>query len=302
MKKRNLAFVLLGLLAMLVIPLSFGTAAAQEQSALPPSHPMPFPYQPAVSGIVNADNSPARILICPEVIWAPATGGGTWMSRLQVTAQETGAIVQANFFYGTSQTGYYTLFTSTSTSGNESKTYPNILSTLGTLAGLNLYGYVGTLVLTTQSTSYHIIADVETMNGNYGKSFPAVQWIDNASFNYGRSYNCMIQDISNDATWRTGVGVWNGSAYNISVTFYVIGSTWTYYGSTFSYTLAPWQFVSFNPFVQAGLGASSLDGYRLWGTVTSTTQPSPYSLGLFIYGSKANNLTNDSAALFFRPY
>jgi len=142
------------------------------------------------------------------------------------------------------------------------------------------------------------MADVETSNGNYGKSFPGVQFIDNNSFNLGR--NGMMEDISNTATFRTGVGCWNGSAYSITVRFWVIGSTWA--GYSFDKTIPGWTFISFNPFVEAGVGGSSLDGYRLWVEVLSTTGPSPYYDGLFVYGSKANNITNDSSALFARPY
>ena len=31
------------------------------------------------------DNSPSRVICFPEVIWAEATGGGTWTSELQLT-------------------------------------------------------------------------------------------------------------------------------------------------------------------------------------------------------------------------
>jgi hypothetical protein len=294
MEKRRLAVVLLGLLAVLVIP--FSIARAQQDGNLPPAQPVPLP-DPFLAR-EGADNSPAQVLICPEVIYAAAAGGGTWVSRLQVTAVETGTQVRAAFFYGSTATGYYTLFTS---SGSyQSSTYSNILSTLGTLAGVSLYGRVGTLVLATQGSSNHIIADVETLNGNYGKSFPAVQWIDNASFNYSTRHYGLIEDISNTAAWRTGVGCWNGSSYTITVRFYVLTSAWVYIGSSFVKTLTAWQFVSFNPFTEAGL-TGSYDGYRLLIDVQSTTAPSPYSLGLFVYGSKANNYTNDSMALFARP-
>ena len=302
MSKKRTAFLSFGLLAILVLPCSIGLAADPQEGALPPSHPMPVPAPRfgGIEGTSNADTSPAKNLVLPEVIWAPATGGGTWVSRLQVTALEMGTNVYAAFFWGTgNQAGYYKIFTSSEP--NESVTFPNILDTIGSLYGTSLYGQVGALFLTTgNDDTHHIIADVETMNGNYGKSFPGLQSTDNTSINLLRSG--MIEDISNTSTWRTGIGCWNQLAFTVSVTFYVISNTWTYVGTPFSYTLAPWQFVAFNPFTQAGLSGYSLDGYRLFINVTSTTQGSPNPSGLVVYGSKANNITNNSCALFCKQY
>jgi len=301
MSERRVGFIILGLVVILGLPFLSGAAAGQQEGALPPAKPMPVP-EPGPGGIVgtsNADTSPARVLILPEVIWAPATGGGDWVSRLQLTTLELGTVVQASFFYGGTQTGYYTIFTST-VGANESATFTNILNTLGSLSHIGLYGQVGTVVLATQDDDHPIIADVETMNGNYGKSFPGLQYTDNNSVNVTRPG--MIQDISNSATWRTGVGCWNGSDTSITMRFWVVTSAWSYVGNTFDITLNGWQFIAFNPFSLAGLGSSSLDGYRLYMQVQSTTGTSPFPKGFFIYGSKANNTTNDSCALFCKQY
>ena len=301
MVKRRWGFIILGLVAILALAFSAGAVGVQGQAATPPTRPMPVPEpQPGeIVGTSNADTSPARVLILPEVIWALATGGGTWVSRLQVTALEAGTVVKASFFWGGTQTGYYTIFTSMG--AHESATFTNILSTLGSLSGTNLYGQVGTMVLAAQGDDlHHIIADVETMNGNFGKSFPGLQYTDNNSVNVTRPG--MIQDISNSATWRTGVGCWNGSDTSITMRFWVVTSAWSFVGNTFDITLSGWQFIAFNPFSLAGLGSSSLDGYRLYMQVQSTTGTSPFPLGFFIYGSKANNTTNNSCALFCKQY
>jgi len=111
MSKKRTAFFSIWLLAMLVLPSFLSPAAGQQDGALPPSHPMPVPAPRfgGMEGTSNADTSPAHIIILPEVIWAPATGGGTWVSRLQLTALEMGTVVQASFFWGTNQTPYYTI-------------------------------------------------------------------------------------------------------------------------------------------------------------------------------------------------
>ena len=52
------------------------------------------------SGTLGKYNSPAQQKILPEVIWAAATGGGTWMSEVQVTDISGGS--QVSVYYNTS--------------------------------------------------------------------------------------------------------------------------------------------------------------------------------------------------------
>ena len=88
----------------------------------------------------------------------------------------------------------------------------------------------------------------------------------------------------------------------MSVLFYVLHPTsWSYYGTTFTKTIGAWDFLAFNPFVEAGISGSSLDGCRLY-AVVQTSDPSPYEKGMFIFASKANNITNDTSALFFKRW
>ena len=45
-------------------------------------------------------NSPADLMVLPECIWAPATGGGTWVSEVQITDLSGGSAVSAYFCSG----------------------------------------------------------------------------------------------------------------------------------------------------------------------------------------------------------
>ena len=50
-------------------------------------------------GTLGNYNSPAQHKVLPEVIWAAATGGGTWMSEVQVTDISGGS--QVSVYYST---------------------------------------------------------------------------------------------------------------------------------------------------------------------------------------------------------
>ena len=56
-----------------------------------------FAFSPALF----ADNAPARWVVIPEAIWAPTTGGGTWLTALQIHAPTLGTEIHMQFFYGT---------------------------------------------------------------------------------------------------------------------------------------------------------------------------------------------------------
>jgi len=306
MTKKRFGLVLLGLLVILVIPYSSTSLPAQDQDQtdILPTTPMPLDTmmplpQDQPEAVINADTFADDLIICPEVIWAAASGGGTWVSEIQITARTGGSVVSLIYYYGSSEIHVSSLWTG---AYGTSVRYSNILSTIQSLSGTTTYGTAGTLFIYTQDDSHNIMVDVETTNGNYGKSFPGVRWSDDNSINIGRSG--IIQNMTNNASWRTFVGCWNGASggWTMEVLFYVLHPTmWAYYGTPFTKTVGAWDFTSFNPFVEAGIGGSSLDGCRLY-AVVQTSDPSPYEKGMFIYGSKANNITNDTSALFYRRW
>jgi len=293
MRKYSIGMGILVLTAACIFLLGNGISAVAEQDQ---QVEQAAPLKTEIDvGIASTDMDAARHLICPEVIWAPATGGGTWLSRLVIEDASGESVVTAYFHYGTLQVGPVTLWNSTGYA--HAVRFSNILSTIGALAGTSLYGQVGTLELYTQDDSHLILADVETINGNYGKTFPGITWTDGNSANIGRSM--VLQNLTNTSTYRTFVGCWNGASggYTMTIEFSLGNQSNVLLGSRFTKVITSWDFISFNPFVEAGVGGGSYDNCILYAVVQSA-DPSPYEKGLFWFGSKANNYTNDSAAMF----
>lgn len=247
------------------------------------------------------DNSIARVQIVPEVIWAPATGGGTWVTQLQVTAIATGATITATFFYGTASR---TVTLATTTSDYHALKYENILATMQDLdPSFTYFGQVGALWISSQDDSHKLFAQAMTVNGNYAKTYPGLGWTDGNSVNYARPM--AIPNIQQNATYRTFVGFLNASsdAAALEVQFYLMDPIgYTTHGQ-FTKTFLPWEFKAFNPYVEAGLGT----GYEvanswLWIHVVSPERPATGLRGLICFGSTANNVTNDPAALIAIPF
>jgi hypothetical protein len=105
----------------------------------------------------------------------------------------------------------------------------------------------------------------------------------------------VIQDLVKSSMYRTSVGVYNTSPnYTYVVKFAIFDADNIQVGSSFEKTLTPSAFLSFNPFTQAGVTAGDYENCRLYIEVQSGgTDPR----GVMIYGSIANNYTNDTFAL-----
>ena len=120
-------------------------------------------------------NSPAQQKILPEVIWAAATGGGTWMSEVQVTDISGGS--QVSVYYSTSagRRGPFVLWNN---SGGAlcSQKYSNMLQTIDGLDSgvFTYYGTVGAVEFVTQDAAHVLQVMARTLNGSYSKTFPGV--------------------------------------------------------------------------------------------------------------------------------
>lgn len=240
--------------------------------------------------LLSYDNSPSNYLVIPEVIWAPATGGGTWVTELQITDLTGDSIVVAYFNYGT---GYRSVTLWTSPGIYRSVKFTNILQTMQSLdPSFNYYGKVGALDLITQGSSYKIQAQARTVNGNYGKTFPGLALVGSNTANVGR--DMMIQGLTQNSTYRTFVGFYNCTNASMTVEFRIINQNNQLVGSVFTKTFGAYGFQAFNPFVEAGVGTGTYDNCWLHIHVTSGNGSS--SNGLFCFGSSANNYTNDTAA------
>jgi hypothetical protein len=120
-------------------------------------------------------NSPSDYIILPECIWAPATGGGTWMSQVQITDLTGGSSVSAYFSYGGGlRQGPVSIWTNSGGAGRSEK-FTNFLSSMGAIdTGFTYYGRVGTVEFVTQDAAHKIQVAARTLNGDYAKTFPGL--------------------------------------------------------------------------------------------------------------------------------
>lgn len=240
------------------------------------------------------DNSPNRSIILPEVIWAAASGGGTWITDVQIVDRTGGSSVWAFFYYGASSSYVRSVYLWSGGSINSCVRYSNILATLQSLdPDFAYYGKVGALWLLTQDETHKIQAVALTRNGNYGKTFPGLAWLDGNTANKMR--NMMVLGLRNDG-YRVTIGCFNASNSTFTqVEFALYRNDGTCIG-IFSKTFNPGEFKTFNPFKEAGITYTISncwleifpDEVNVWGDGTR---------GLMVFGSLVNNTTNDTYAL-----
>ena len=237
------------------------------------------------------ENSPAADIILPEVIWAEATGGGTWVSEVQVTDLAGGSAVSVYFAPpGGTRRGPFTVWTNGGGSGGSVK-FTNFLSTLAGLdPSFTYYGKVGAVEFLTQDVSHKVQVAARTLNGNYSKTFPGLQPTEGNTT--ASTHDLLIQNLTNNATYRSTCGFYNPTASSVTVAFRLYDGNGAQIGSTFSRTFVGYDFQSFNPFTQAGVPypGSSYDNTILLVVPTSGT-------GKVIgFGASANNTSADPAA------
>jgi len=208
---------------------------------------------------------------------------------------QSGTIVSAVFYYGTASRTVANLWTS---GGNFYMVkFPNILSTMQALDPAFTYsGKVGALWLSSQDAAHPIQAQARTVNGNFGKTFQGLAWTDSNTANVGR--NMMIMNLTQNTTYRTFVGFLNAlsGGGTITVQFGVGNDSNQLLGSYFTKTFQALEFQSFNPFVEAGIGAGTYDNCWLYIQPTASASSGVGTKGLIGFGSSANNTTNDSSS------
>jgi hypothetical protein len=242
------------------------------------------------------DQSPNYLQIVPEAIWAAATGGGTWVTEIQVTVFEANSSLVAYFYYNGGKRGPIILYEGLPQ--YRTIRYNNILGTLGAFESgvFDYYGRVGTLMIF-DPLARPIAVQAKIINGNYGKTRPGLSFTKANSVALGRPM--FIQDLAQHAACRTSVGIFNmhtTESYTLKFTIYN-----TYHeviGSQFYKSIGPEAFMSFNPFAEAGVGSGLYN--NCWLEI-SAIGGGDTELGVFCYGSGANNYTNDTYALIARP-
>ena len=257
-------------------------ASASNSSNDPAAHP-------AVSLWPGWSNSPQQRQVLPEVIWAPATGGGTWVSEVQVTDLTGGSAVEAYFYYGSGvRRGPVALWTGTA-AGASHKTM-NLLQVLQTLDPSFTYsGRVGAVELVTQDANHLILASARTVNGVYGKTFPGINDVAAKTAEVGREL--VLQNLTNNASYRSSVGCFNPDPSAVAVRFRLIAADGSVIGE-YERTLAGWDFVVFNPFTKAGIPYPRASHDNVWLEIAPTSGAGR----VIAYGASAHNVSNDPAA------
>ena len=113
----------------------------------------------------------------------------------------------------------------------------------------------------------------------------------------------VIQDLVQSSTYRTFIGAYNtSSSTSFIVTFRIINASNGTVGVDIVKTLAPWgagSFVSFNPFLEAGVGSGTYSNCWLY---IFATAGDATARGVVVFGSIANNYANDTYALIGRMF
>ena len=239
----------------------------------------------------DAFQTPAGYIVLPECIWALATGGGTWVSEVQITDITGGSMVSAYFSYGGGgRRGPITVWNNGGADKSSIK-FSNLLSFLGSIdTGFTYYGKVGTVEFQTQDSSHRIQVGARTLNGNYSKTFPGLA--PSMANIADTTKPMMIQNFTNNATYRSTCGFFNPTVDSLTVQFRLCDAAGATIGATFSKTFAGFDFQAFSPFTEAGVPypTYSYDNAYLKVTPTSGTGK------LVCFGASANNTSNDPAA------
>jgi len=230
-------------------------------------------------------NSTGSRLILPETTWAPAAGGGDWVSEVHVSDLSGGSVITVYYNTGSSRRGPFTLWTNGG-GANRSVTFGNILQTIDGLdASATIYnGTGGSLELISQDGSHLIQAAVRTFNGNFSRTFPGLLDREETTAAIGRAL--LIPNICNNSLYRPSVILFNPTADSVTMEVKIIGSDGTQLGSTINRVLAGYEQ---NTIVDE-LRAFSYDNAKVQVTVTAG------SGRVIVSGQSANNASNDPAA------
>ena len=238
-----------------------------------------------IADTIGYFNSPANRLILPEVNWAEASGGGDWVSEVQITDVTGGSVVQVYYNSGTNRRGPFTLWNNGGGAAGSSASWGNVLQTIDALdAGVfSYYGTGGSLEMITQDGSHTIQAAIRSYNGNYSRTFPALADVDTNTAALGRTM--MVPNMSMDTAFRPSLVLFNPSSDSVTAEVQIVGSNGGQVGPTINRTVAPYEMAGV-----AGLRDYTYSNADFWVTVTGG------SGRLIVSGQSANNVSNDPAA------
>lgn len=238
------------------------------------------------------ENSPSSAQIIPEAIWAPAVGDGTWNTGIQITDLTGGSEVSVYFHSASGESrGPFDLWSSAGV--DCSAKFPNILEEIDILdpGDFDYYNQAGSLVFMTQDQSHFIQVSARTANGNFSKTFPGLNYYESSNF-ANPTQSLMVHNLVNNNIYRTAMGCFNPESGDVTVRFRLIDDQNSVIGSPFNRTISGHEFISINPFTEAGVPYPdySNDNVIIEISVTSGSGK------VIVFGATANNNTNDPAA------
>ena len=239
----------------------------------------------SLSLFAQYDSSPDSSKWLPSVIWAAASGGGTWYSELQIWAETSGTQVRCYFDYDGGTRGPFTLFTSSGVDDCYRTT--NILNVLSALdPTFTYYGRSGGMqIYSTGGEDIQVMARTYH-SGGYAKTMNAVSDVDGTTASYQRWM--MIMNVMKSSTFRT------------SITLYSLGPTCTVWIqiiqnnapiASFSRSMNIFDYKAFDVFAEAGLTGTYYNCFVLiWTADTGGSQGR-----ILCGGATVRNSTNDPA-------
>jgi hypothetical protein len=202
-------------------------------------------------------NSPTPHVIIPEVIWAEASGGGTWITSVQIIVRDAGDTdIWVNFHTSTETRGPFLLWQWVNQF--ESRKISNILSYIQTVdgTGYSYYGKVGALSIFTNNMERRIYASARTYNGGYSKTIPGLNRSEPAN-TCSMIRELVVPNLQQNEAYRTAVALYNEWADPLMIEFGLVDENANTIGSTWTETINGYRYMAFNPFVKAGAPAGA---------------------------------------------
>jgi hypothetical protein len=198
-------------------------------------------------------NSPSPHVIIPEVIWAEASGGGTWITSIQVIIRDAGDTdIYANFHTATETRGPFTLWQWVDQF--ELRKHNNILSYIQALdgTGYSYFNKVGALSIFTNNMERRIYASARTYNGGFSKTIPGLNWGEPAN-TCSAARELVVPNLQQTNAYRCAVAVYNEWPEFLEINFALVDEDANIIGSDWVEIIDGYRYLAFNPFVKAGV-------------------------------------------------
>ena len=159
----------------------------------------------SLSLFAQYDNDPDGVKYVPSVIWAPASGGGTWSTEVQIYATTAGTTVNCYFYY---EGGYAGATIWTSSGADDCFRTTNILAYLASIdPTFDYFGRSETLELYRTTGGLIQVMARTYQSGGYAKSICGLSPTASNTASVGRQM--MIMNMMQSSSFRSFVTLFN---------------------------------------------------------------------------------------------